>query len=73
MPGCELYAAIDNPEHVFFNFIASQPSVPYTLTMPSDPAVAGVSFTVQSAVIVPGINPFGFISSNAIRLIAGLQ
>jgi len=73
MPGCELYATIDQADHVLFNFLSLTSPASYTLVMPNIPAISGISFTAQSAVTAPDENPFGMITSNGVRLIAGIN
>ncbi|HEX6811386.1 MAG TPA: hypothetical protein VF384_07175 [Planctomycetota bacterium] len=39
---------------------------------PGDPSLAGTSVLGQSAVFVPGINRFGFVTSNGLRMVLDL-
>jgi hypothetical protein len=43
------------------------------LAIPASPSLAGTIVLSQSAVFVPGINPFGFITSNGVRLVLDVQ
>jgi len=64
MPGCYLYSSLD-VTGTFFP-VGGTGSSP--LSIPPNPALAGTVILTQSAVWVPGINAFGFISSNGVRL-----
>jgi hypothetical protein len=69
MPGCRLYAGLD----VLNTFVigGATQAVPFTV-----PNVAGASGTVimnQSAVLKPGVNAFGAITSNALQLLLGVN
>ena len=67
MPGCTLYVGLD----VLTQFAtpSSTASVPYSL--PSTPALNGVLLLSQTATISPGLNSFGFITSNALQMVLG--
>jgi len=64
MPTCNLYASLD----VMLSFLpaGSTGSVPFVI--PANPALAGLIILTQATAWVPGINPFGFITSNGMRL-----
>ena len=69
MPGCQLYAGLD----VLNTFVigGATQAVPFPV-----PNVAGASGTVimnQSAVLKPGVNAFGAITSNALQLLLGVN
>ena len=67
MPGCTLYVGLD----VLTQFAtpSSTASVPYSL--PSTAALNGVLQLSQTATISPGLNSFGFITSNALQMVLG--
>jgi hypothetical protein len=69
MPGCELYLGLD----LMTTFLTpgSSASVPYTV--PGDPSLAGITLMSQSATLTPGINPFGFASSNGVVMVLGMN
>jgi hypothetical protein len=68
MPGCELYLALD----VLSTFpTPGGASVPYSV--PNVPALAGVVLMAQSATLTPGINAFGFATSNGVVMVLGLN
>ena len=69
MPSCELYQGLDLLS-VFLTPGASA-SVPYSV--PNDPSLAGIILLSQSATLTPGINPFGFATSNGVVLVLGLN
>ena len=67
MPGCTLYVGLD----VLTQFATpgASASVPYTL--PSTSSLSGVLLLSQSATLSPGLNPFGFVTSNALQMVLG--
>ncbi|HEU4418341.1 MAG TPA: hypothetical protein VFT55_05340, partial [Planctomycetota bacterium] len=69
MPGCELYQGLD----LLATFLTpgASASVPYSV--PNDPSLAGIILMSQSATWTPGINPFGFATSNGVVLVLGLN
>jgi hypothetical protein len=69
MPTCTLYVGLD----VITTFATpgASASVPYSL--PAVPALSGVVLLAQTATISPGLNSFGFITSNALRMVLGLD
>ena len=64
MPTCSLYSSLD----VLASFLPAIGSGSTPLSIPNVPGLAGTIVSSQSAVMVPGINPFGFVSSNGVRL-----
>ncbi|HEX6810729.1 MAG TPA: hypothetical protein VF384_03810 [Planctomycetota bacterium] len=64
MPGCNLHTTLDATA-TFFP-VGGTGSSPFAI--PGLPALAGTVIRTQSAVWVPGINAFGFITSNGVRL-----
>ena len=69
MPGCRLYAGLDAVSQ--FATPGSSASVPWSL--PNVPSLAGTLIMSQSAVLTPGINAFGFATSNAIQFVLGVN
>lgn len=64
MPGCNLYTDLEASAA----FLTAGGIGSTSFFFPPDPTLAGLRILAQSAVFVPGINPFGFISSNAAHL-----
>jgi hypothetical protein len=69
MPGCTLYLALDVMNT--FSTPGSTASVPWSV--PNVPTAAGLVVMNQSAVLKAGINPFGFVTSNALQLLLGVN
>ena len=69
MPGCKLHTSLE--EVILFVPIAGAGSL--TWPVPNTPSLAGAVVFAQSAAIVPGINPFGAVTSNGLRLTVGMQ
>ena len=69
MPGCELYAALD----VLLQFATPGSVAAVPLLMPSAPSLAGTLFIGQSATMTPGYNPFGFLTSNGVVMVLGVN
>jgi hypothetical protein len=69
MPTCSLYASLD----VTAGFIPALGTGSTPFPLPAVPSLAGTIVLSQSTVLVPGINPFGFITSNGVRLILNVQ
>ncbi len=63
-PGCSQYASIDAP----FSFPVVATSQPFTLTMPSSPALAGLHIFAQAVSDAPSSNALGLVSSNGIDM-----
>ena len=64
MPNCRAYVQ-------FLVSLAITPSgstAAFPLTIPNNPALAGQQLFAQSAMLVPGINAFGAVSSNGVDL-----
>jgi hypothetical protein len=69
MPGCRLYAGLD----VLNNFATPGTTGVYSWNIPNVPAASGMVVMNQSAILKPGINAFGFVTSNAVQLLLGVQ
>jgi hypothetical protein len=69
MPGCHLYAGLD----VVDSFGVGGPTVQVPFSIQNDPTLAGTLVLNQSATLTPGINPFGFATSNGVRLLVGIN
>ncbi len=69
MPGCTLHLGLD----VLTQFATpgASASVPYTL--PSTPSLSGAQLLSQSVTLSPGQNPFGFVISNALLMVLGIN
>ncbi|HEX6811383.1 MAG TPA: hypothetical protein VF384_07160 [Planctomycetota bacterium] len=65
MPTCRLHASLD----VTAGFMPAQGVGSTPFAIPAVPSLAGTIVRGQSAVLVPGINPFGFLTSNGLRLV----
>ncbi|HEX6811384.1 MAG TPA: hypothetical protein VF384_07165 [Planctomycetota bacterium] len=68
MPTCRLHASLDAT--AVFVPAASTASTPFPI--PALPSLAGTIVRSQSAVLAPGINAFGFVTSNGLRLVLDL-
>jgi hypothetical protein len=64
MPTCSLYASLD----LTLSFLPVGGAGATSLPIPNNPALATQSIATQGAVFVPGINTFGFVVSNGVRL-----
>ena len=69
MPGCTLYAGLD----VVNTMPLAGGSASFSWAIPNVPAASGMLVMNQSATLTPGINPFGFATSNALQLVLGAQ
>jgi hypothetical protein len=69
MPGCRLYAGLD----VLNTFLIGGPSASVSWVVPNVPSASGVVIMNQSAVLKPGVNAFGAITSNALQLLLGIN
>jgi hypothetical protein len=69
MPTCRLYVGLDSLTQ--FATPTSSASVPFSL--PSTPSLSGALILSQSATLTPGINAFGFATSNAVELLLGIN
>jgi hypothetical protein len=69
MTGCTLYAGLDAVTN--FATPGSSASVPWTL--PNNPGLSGVLVMSQSATLSLGFNPFGFITSNGMQFVLGVN
>ena len=67
MPGCTLYVGLDVTTQ--FATPTASASVPYSL--PASPSLSGVLLLSQSATLSPGLNAFGFVTSNALQMVLG--
>ncbi len=64
MPGCSQYGTIDASQV----WIASGTTGSTGFALPSSPAFAGIVVVTQGAVLAPGVNPTGALTSRALRL-----
>jgi hypothetical protein len=64
MAGCSQYTTPD--ASLLWFATGSTASVPFQV--PADPTFAGLTLNSQSLTLVPGINPFGAITSNGVAL-----
>jgi hypothetical protein len=69
MPGCTLYAGLD----VLSTFATPGTSASVPWNIPNVPSASGTVVMNQSATLTPGINAFGFATSNAVQLLLGTQ
>jgi hypothetical protein len=65
MPGCFQHLNVDSTSIWLPVGATGSTSFP----LPNNPGLAGVTIRTQSAALVPGINPVGAITSNAVRLV----
>ncbi|MBI5851508.1 MAG: trypsin-like peptidase domain-containing protein [Planctomycetes bacterium] len=66
-PGCSLLTTIET----FFPMPATTPSTSASVAIPNIPALSGAILNAQGAVLVPGINTLGALTSNGGRLRLG--
>jgi ELWxxDGT repeat protein len=64
--GCWLHTGVES-----VTALAGYPTATTTFTIPSDPIWLGFELHSQSGSLVPGANPFGLITSNAVTLVIG--
>ena len=69
MPGCELYAGLDS----LTQFATPGASAAVPFTSPVTPSLAGTIVMGQSATLSPGFNPFGFLTSNGVVMVLGVN
>ena len=69
MPGCELYAGLDSLTQ--FPTPGTSAAVPFTF--PSTVSLAGTLLMGQAATLSPGFNPFGFLTSNGVVMVLGVN
>ena len=69
MPGCRLYLGLD----VMSTFPTPGTSAIVPYSVPSDPSLSGILLMSQSATLTPGINAFGFATSNGVSLLLGIN
>ena len=69
MPGCELRLV----SATSLAFAVGSSTATHPVPLPNDPALAGGSIFLQSAVIAPGENALGVIASNGLRWVLDLQ
>jgi hypothetical protein len=62
MPGCRLYVAAD----VTVGFAITGATAQHNLSIPNNASLAGAHLYSQSIVVVPGVNPLGVVTTNAI-------
>lgn len=67
MPGCTLYETLD----ATLAFPAASPSANQSINIPNATTLVGFAMRAQVAVLVPGINPFGFVTTNAVAVTVG--
>ena len=68
MPSCWLY--VNFPPAVM-HVLLGIPTATFQLTIPNSPSLAGIGIDNQAAVWVPGLNPFGAVTSNGLVTIVG--
>ena len=68
MPTCTLYAGLD----ALYTFATPGASASFPWLVPNVPGASGTVIMNQSAVLKVGINPFGFITSNAAQMVLGV-
>ncbi|HEX6812624.1 MAG TPA: hypothetical protein VF384_13440 [Planctomycetota bacterium] len=61
MPGCTGYVSLD----LSFVLTGQNGACPWTIAIPSVPALSGLQFYVQGLVLDVGVNPMGFVATNA--------
>lgn len=64
MPSCKLYCSLDSTAPIPLSSGAGS----FVLSIPSTAGLAGFTFYTQGAAFDPGVNAFGFLISNGIRL-----
>jgi hypothetical protein len=69
MPTCKLYSGVD----VLNTFATPGSSGTFAWAIPNVPAASGVVVMSQSAIWNPGANAFGFLTSNGLQLLLGVQ
>ncbi|MEO6594042.1 MAG: hypothetical protein ABIP94_04745 [Planctomycetota bacterium] len=69
MPGCKLYLTGD----LINQFATSGSSATVPLVFPSTTSLTGAFLMTQSATLSPGFNPFGFLTSNGIQMVLGMN
>ena len=69
MPGCRAYTSLD----ASVAFAPAGGAGSQALPIPINPALAGVIVLSQGAAFAPGINTFGFVTSNGLRLTLDVQ
>ncbi|MCB9878456.1 MAG: hypothetical protein H6835_12725 [Planctomycetes bacterium] len=68
-PGCSLYVTLDDIG--FFPITGSTGT--RSFTFPNAPALSGLQVTTQSATYTPGVNAFGFATSNGLVMVTGIN
>jgi hypothetical protein len=68
-PGCKQYESLD--ADVLF-FVAGSATHTFSMNIPNNAALGGTTIFTQAAVLSPGINQLGVISSNGGRMVVGL-
>lgn len=66
MPGCHLHCGLD-----IMTVLFGTGTVVHTLDVADDPTWFGLEIFSQTFSFVPGINPFGAIGSNGVKLVVG--
>ncbi|MEZ6037723.1 MAG: hypothetical protein R3F29_09605 [Planctomycetota bacterium] len=69
MPSCELYVNLD--DMVVFPIAGGTGT--RSFSFPVNPVLSGLQLTMQSATLTPGINAFGFATSNGLLMITGVN
>ena len=69
MPSCRAYTSLD----ASVAFAPASGAGSQALPIPINPALAGVIVLSQGAAFAPGINTFGFVTSNGLRLTLDVQ
>ncbi len=67
-PGCFLHI----PAAVIEAYLVGGSTFPWGLGIPANPALSGVEVFTQGALLANGVNPFGLLTANAVKLKIGL-
>ena len=67
MPGCSLYLTLDFTDVL----IVTGATANYTLAVPNNPALVGQQVFAESAMLSPGANAAGLVTSNGLALTIG--
>lgn len=66
-PDCWMLSSTDIVEYD----LVTTAEITYSLTLPSQPALSGMSLFLQYAAYAPDVNAFGFVTSNGLELVLG--
>lgn len=67
--GCILHISIDHE----IALVNAAGTASWPIAIPPDPYFVGLTVFAQGAVLLPGVNPANFVTSNAVRLLLGNQ